>query len=249
MPDFSRSICLSVAAPAFNEGEGIGSVVEHWHEFLSKQIDIKQFEIIVCNDGSTDKTGAILNELASLYSEIRPLHFTHNQGAAAALTAAIARTQFEWVLLIDSDDQFPIENWPKLIASQRESQALAILGVRNKQDHFFARFGSFASGFICNVVHGSKIRDFNSACKLVSGPLLRSLVLEAKGMNYSTEVTSRLLEAQAEIVEVDIDHRLRQLGQSNLKLIGDSLNRMLFVGYISLRQLLLKLHILGVVKK
>ncbi|OGV49382.1 MAG: hypothetical protein A3F46_00105 [Legionellales bacterium RIFCSPHIGHO2_12_FULL_42_9] len=249
MPDCPKSICLSVAAPAFNEDKGIDQVVSRWHEFLTGQAEIAQFEIIVCNDGSTDITGDILNELASRYPEVRPIHFSHNQGAAAALNAAIAKTQFEWVLLIDSDDQFPIENYSKLLAGQRASQALVISGIRNKKDNFFARFGSVASGFICNLVHGSQIKDFNSAFKLVEGPLLRSLVLEARGMNYSTEITSRLLETGALIVEVDIEHRLRTFGKSNLKLMRDSFYRFLFVGYISLRQLLLKLHIVGIVKK
>src|SRR3990167_4327657 len=244
MLDLPQSICLSIAAPAFNEGEGIGRVVSHWHEFLTSQADIAQFEIIVCNDGSTDNTSASLNELAGLYPEIKPIHFSHNQGAGAALNSAIAKTQFEWVLLMDSDDQFPIENCSKLLAGQRASQAAAILGIRNKKDHFFARFGSVASGFICNWVHGSKIKDFNSACKLVAGPLLRSLVLEAKGMNYSTEITSRLLEIRANMVEVDIEHRVRKLGKSNLKLMKNGTQRILFVGYIALRQLLLKFQIL-----
>ena len=244
MPDLSRSIRLSVAAPAFNESAGIGPLLAHWHAFLTQHADIAQFEIIIGNDGSLDNTGDILDALANVYPEIRLIHFSSNQGAAAALRAAIAKTQFEWVLLIDTDAQFPIENLPKLLACQQASGAAAISGVRNKQDNFFARFGSRASGFICNLVHGSQMKDFNSACKLVEGPLLRSLVLEAKGMNYSTEITSRLLETRVSLVEVDIDHRPRDTGKSNLKFIRDGLHRFLFVAYLSLRQLLLKLQIL-----
>ena len=177
MSNIPHLICLSVAAPAFNESEGIAVVIEHWHTFLTKQPDIKQFEIIVCNDGSTDNTGEVLNELARQYPEIRPLHFHQNQGAAAALSATITHTQFEWVLLMDSDDQFPIENWSTLMACQRSSQATAVLGIRHKADHILARLGSWLSGFMCNLAHGTKIKDFNSACKLISGSLLRSFVL------------------------------------------------------------------------
>jgi dolichol-phosphate mannosyltransferase len=81
-PDaFSAPIRLSLAAPAFNESEGIRLVVETWHQYLAAQKHIECFEIVVCNDGSRDTTGAILNQLASEYPEIRPIHFAQNQGA------------------------------------------------------------------------------------------------------------------------------------------------------------------------
>src|SRR6202000_79751 len=106
------------------------------------------------------------------------------------------------------------------------------------------RFGTRASGALCNWAHGSRVKDFNSAFKLVSGPVLRGLGLEAKGMNYSTEVTSRLLECGIVPVEVAIEHRPRTTGVSSMKLMGGALHRFLFVAYIALRQLILSLGIL-----
>ncbi len=237
-------IRLSIATPAYNEAAGIAALIHHWHAFLSQQSELKEFEIIICNDGSSDDTGSILDELATKYPNVKPMHFKTNQGAAAALTAAIAGTHFEWVLLTDADDQFPIENLPTMIKNLRFTGAMCVLGVRQKKDHWFARFGTHSSGFICNVVHGSRLKDFNSAFKLVSGTMLRNMKLEAKGMNYSTEITSRLLEKGIPIVEVAIVHQTRQVGQSHLRWFRDSLHRFLFVCYLSLRQLLLKLHIL-----
>lgn len=240
----SGPIRLSIAAPAYNESDGIRAVVQHWHKFLKQSSDIAQFEIVICNDGSKDQTRYFLDELAKQFPEVRPVHFPSNQGAAAALCAAIRATQLDWVLLLDSDDQFPIENLSVMLAQLRVAQSSAILGTRDKNDNFFARMGSKLSGIICNLVHGSNIKDFNSACKLVSGPILRSLVLEAKGMNYSTEITSRLLECGVPIIEVDIDHRRRVTGKSSMKLIKGSVHRCLFVFYIALRQLLLRTNIL-----
>jgi hypothetical protein len=89
------------------------------------------------------------------------------------------------------------------------------------------------------------MRDFNSAFKLVWGPTLRGLGLEAKGMNYSTEVTSRLLECGIVPVEVAVAHRPRASGASHMRLFRGALHRLLFVGYIALRQLLLRLGILS----
>jgi glycosyltransferase involved in cell wall biosynthesis len=242
--NLSAPIHLSVAAPAYNEAAGIEAVVRDWHDFLAAQKGLTEFEIVICDDGSTDATGDILDRLTLSCPGLRPLHFEKNQGAAAALNAAIAATKGDWVLLLDSDGQFPIQALPDMLAAL-SSGGRAAIGLRQKKDGAFAQFGSWASGLACNLVHGSHMRDFNSAFKLVWGPTLRGLGLEAKGMNYSTEVTSRLLECGIIPVEVKIAHRPRTAGQSHMKLLRGALHRFLFVCYIALRQLLLGLGIIS----
>jgi dolichol-phosphate mannosyltransferase len=242
--DFTAPIRISLAAPAFNEEEGIRPVVESWRRYLAARRDIETFEIVICNDGSRDATGAILEALASEHREVRPIQFPRNQGAAAALAAAIAATSLNWVLLIDSDGQFPIENLENMLNTMQRRQVPAVIGIRQKKAHFFARFGTSASGLVCNLVHGSSIRDFNSAFKLVWGPFLRMLTFEAKGLNYSTEVTSRLLECRVPIAEVEIEHRPRTSGTSSMRMLRGATHRLLFVAYIGMRQLLLKVGVL-----
>jgi len=247
LPDaaaFQPPYRLSIAAPAYNEAEGIGLVVESWRQYLAASAEVEKFEIVICDDGSRDATGAILNEFSCLHSEVRPIHFPRNQGAAAALTAAIAATTLEWVLLTDSDGQFPIENLEPMWAAIRQQDAPAVIGIRRKQDNAFARFGTSASGIVCNWFHRSSIRDFNCAFKLVWGPLLRSLNLEAKGMNYSAEVTSRLLERGVPIAEIEIEHQPRTSGASSMRLLRGAAHRALFVSYIGMRQLLFRIGVL-----
>jgi len=240
----SLPIRLSVAAPAYNEAAGLEAVIAEWHSFLAAQTSVAEFEIVICNDGSKDATGDILDRLTLFYPQLRPLHFAKNQGAAAALNTAIAATKGDWILLMDSDGQFAVENLPDMLAALGRSSGQAAIGIRKKKDAAFAQFGSWASGLVCNLVHGSRLKDFNSAFKLVWGPALRGLGLEAKGMNYSTEVTSRLLERGIVPVEVEIAHRPRTTGTSSMKLVRGAAHRFLFVLYIALRQLLLRLNIL-----
>ncbi len=247
LPDaaaYQGPVRLAIAAPAFNEAGALREVVREWIDYLRQLDSIGEFEIVVCNDGSRDATGAILDELAREYPQVRPIHFPQNQGAAAALTAAIAATRLDWVLLIDADGQFPIANLELMLAEVRRRRVPAAIGVREKKDRLLARFGTASSALICNLLHHSSIRDFNSAFKLVWGPLLRALDFEAKGMNYSTEVTSRLLESGVPIAEVAIDHRPRSVGVSNMKLLRGARDRLLFVTYIALRQMLLESGVL-----
>jgi len=236
---------VSIAAPAYNEGAIIEGIVETWVAHLKSLPWVERFEIVICNDGSRDDTGNRLARLSSLYPEVRPVHFPVNQGAAAALARAIEATSFDWVFLIDSDGQFPIENLTPMMEAIKRREAQAAIGVRHsKQDSMFARLGSQASAALCNLFHGTKYRDFNCALKLVDGALLRTIPLEAKGLNYSTEISSKLIERQVPPIEVDIEHRPRAGGKSSLRLLKGARDRFLFVMYIGFRQLLFHWEIL-----
>lgn len=240
---------LSIAAPAYNEGEGIVPVVEHWLDFLSKRDDLQRSEIVICNDGSRDDTAEKLKAIAKGHPELVVISHRVNQGAGAALATAISSTTADWVLLIDSDGQFAVENFDPLLAAVQRSGAPAAIGVRVKKlDGMFARFGSWSSGFLCNWFHGTRYRDFNSACKLVKGDLLRSLRLDCKGLNYSTDVTSKLIERGVQIAEVEISHLPRAAGSSSLRKFRGARDRFLFVLYIGFRQFLLRMRILQVSK-
>lgn len=236
---------LSLACPAYNEADGIANIVEDWLRYLRNCEGLEDIEIVVCNDGSKDDTGAILDRLARDNKEVRPVHHAVNQGAGAALTTAINGTTKAWVLLIDADGQFPIENVTRLAEALVREQADAAVGVRlGKQDTLFARFGSWSSAALANLTHGSKLRDFNCALKLVSGPLLRAIHLEAAGLNYSTELTSRLVEWRAKLVEVEILHQKRTHGKSSMRALRGAYHRFMFVLYLGLRQWLLRLKVL-----
>ncbi len=235
---------LSVAAPAYNESAGIGPIVQHWVDYLRNAPQIPDFEIVICNDGSRDNTGAILDHLAASNPEVRPVHHTKNTGAAAALATAIRNTQGDWILLIDSDGQFPIENLPRMLEAVKP-EVQAVIGVRaRKQDSAFTRFGSWISAALCNWFHRTHCRDFNSAFKLVQGDLLRSLCLEAKGLNYSGEITSKLLERGVRLAETEVVHQKRQRGVSSAKAFRGAVHRLLFVLYIGFRQFLFRAEVL-----
>jgi len=247
-PSKRAALCvrsLSIAAPAYNEGAGIVPVVQHWLEYLQGRADLKSFEIVICNDGSRDDTAKKLQAIASADDRVVVIEHGVNQGAGAALATAIAGTASDWVLLIDSDGQFAVENFAALLEAVRANGAPAAIGVRTKKlDSAFARFGSWSSGLLCNYFHRTHYRDFNSACKLVKGDLLRSLRLECKGLNYSTDVTSKLIERGVKIAEAEIAHLPRVAGASSLRKFRGARDRFLFVMYLGFRQFLIHMGIL-----
>ena len=89
---------LSILLPCHNEGDNLRETV-HW---LAKQ-NYPYYEIIAINDGSKDNTGALLDELATQYPQLRVVHFVDNQGKAMALRMGALLSPHEYLVCIDGD--------------------------------------------------------------------------------------------------------------------------------------------------
>ena len=97
-PPLSEYPGVSILVPCFNES----SIAEETISFLIKQ-NYPTFEIIAINDGSTDNTAEILDELAERYDNVRIIQFKKNQGKAMALRAGALLSQYEFLICIDGD--------------------------------------------------------------------------------------------------------------------------------------------------
>lgn len=236
---------VSLAAPAYNEADSIELIIEEWVAYLQSFPGLDSFEIIVTNDGSLDETSVILEKLAKRHKELQIVNFQENRGAAVALASAIAATTKSWVFLIDSDGQFPIENLRPMACALEQTGADVAHGVRaRKENSPFTRLGSKLSGWITNRIYGSSYRDFNCANKLIRGPLARALPLEARGLNYSTDIMANLVARKVSIVEVPIAHHERRGGKSSVRAVRDATHRLIFVIYLAIRQSLIHYRIL-----
>jgi len=89
---------VSVIVPCFNEEANIDEVVE-----MLSELNYSCYEIICINDGSKDKTGAMLDELAKTYPKLRVIHQAKNQGKAVALNTAVLMAKGEFLLCMDGD--------------------------------------------------------------------------------------------------------------------------------------------------
>ncbi len=98
-PELEHYPLFSIIIPANNEEDHIEGVIGH----LSK-VNYPKYEVIVVNDGSTDKTEKILNDLVKKYPQwLRVVHLTPNMGKATALNTGTLLSQGEFVLAIDAD--------------------------------------------------------------------------------------------------------------------------------------------------
>ncbi len=243
----SEQITLSVVTPAYNEADGIEVTVRGWLEFLDQARWVERYEIVVGDDGSTDDTAAIVTSLTRAGNPVQIVQLGRNRGAGVALHAAIQATTLDWVLLMDSDGQFAIEDSERLFDAICISDADMAVGRRPaKRDRMILRLGSSASARLGAAAIGRGDLDINSAMKLSRGELIRSLPLEARHLNYSSDVLMKALESGASVVGADVGHSSRDFGESSALPLRDGLARMLFTAYSLIRAFAIRCGVLEV---
>ena len=108
---------ISVVAPVFNEIE----TLPEFHRRVTAALEGRRYELVLVNDGSSDGTGRLLQELAAQDPAVRPVHLSRNFGHQAAVTAGLEAAQGAAAVTIDADLQDPPEVIPRLSSSGRRA--------------------------------------------------------------------------------------------------------------------------------
>jgi glycosyltransferase involved in cell wall biosynthesis len=180
-------------------------------------------EIIAVNDGSTDATLMILNQLAKDTYQLRIISHSKNQGYGSALRSGIKRANYEWILLMDSDGQFHFDSLES-VWSQRGNYGV-LLGYRQKREDspyrlLMGRIGNSVS----NIFLGRSVRDINCGFKLFRKELLQPLSLFCSGGIINFEILYTLFKKNKslDLYQFSVHHYARELGKStggNFKVI------------------------------
>ena len=236
---------ISVVAPAYNEALLIKPLIEKWISIITEYDPFIQYEIVICNDASTDNTLEILDQISTNNQNIVVVNNVINRGAGTSLYRAIQKSSGKYVLLIDSDDQFDLFDLLPQLSEIENNSYDAIVGARSKKDTFLRKIGSKISSNMLRMFISKEHFDFNCALKLLHGDVARSLQLRGRGLNYSAEVLVRLIMKNYRIKSVPVTHSPRIHGQSSAKLIRDGKARILFMMLIIFEFKLIKMGIIN----
>lgn len=234
---------LSIVAPVYNEAEGIEQVVQYWVKVL--QENAARAEIVLANDGSTDRTLEILENLSQKLPLLKVVSYTPNRGYGYALKTAIRASKGQWVITLDSDGQFDLADFPSLLKLQNEKQLDFVTGYRmKKKDNLFRVIADRSLNLIVRTMFSVSLRDTNCAMKLIRGDLARTLNIEARGYPTPTEITIKLITLGAKTAETGVRHLERLQGQSKLKFFRTSISFFRFLFYLRKKVRLYKAGIL-----
>lgn len=200
---------VSVVIPVFNERNTLEQIVR-----AVREAPIKDIEIVVVDDASTDGTTEILKEkIAPIANRI--VYQERNQGKGAALHAGFAAATGDVILVQDADLEYNPSDYPVLLEPIFSGQADAVFGSRFMSGHphrvlyFWHMVGNRFLTLLSNMFTNLNLTDLETCYKAFRAPLLKSLDLREKRFGFEPEVTARLAKAKCRIYEVGISYNGR----------------------------------------
>lgn len=207
----ASSHSLSVVLPAYNEEQVIASTIADVLDVLSTwRMDV---EVLVVNDGSTDRTGAIVAALADAHPRVRLITHPINQGYGAALVSGFAAATKELTFFMDADGQFDIRDLQQFFTFIDEYNA--VIGYRlDRQDSWMRKLNAWGWKRLIGWVLGVHVRDIDCAFKLLHTEFLHQYPLETRGAMINAELLYRLTQAGYSYREIGVHHHPRQGGRA-----------------------------------
>ena len=202
---------LSVFFPAYNEEDNIGSTVSRAVDVI-KSLNLDDYEIIVVDDGSADKTAAIVQSLIAKNPKIRLIRHPTNRGYGAALKTGFSSAKFDWIAFTDSDGQFDFREINKFLAHVPAYQVIA--GYRKKRsDSKFRRMMAFLLRIWDTVLFGLNLKDVDCGFKLIKKSVIAKIFpLVTESAITETEMMAKIHRAGFPIRQVGVAHHSRTEG-------------------------------------
>jgi len=206
---------ISIIIPAYNEEKSIKDTVQR--VFFVCKNSFKEYEVIVVNDGSTDKTATVLESFKT--SHLIILNRGFNRGYGASLKEGIEYAKGEIIAITDADGTYPIEKIPQLIndVEQGFSMSVAARKGRYKNTSLIKSVPKFLLDKVANVVAGQKISDINSGLRAFrKKDVIPFFNIISDKFSFTTTITLSYLSNGLSVSYIPIEYRKRE-GKSKVK--------------------------------
>jgi glycosyltransferase involved in cell wall biosynthesis len=204
---------LSFFFPALNEEHHVAAIVEEALAVLPRFTD--DLEVTVVDDGSTDRTGAIADELSQKDPRVRVIHHGARRGYGGAVRSGLLAATRPWVFYTDGDRQFALEDFARLVAAS--DGADAVVGYREKRaDPPRRLFVAWVYNHLIGLLFGGGWRDVDCAFKLFRRDVFTRVPLErvrSNGAFFSPELLVTLGRAGMRVRQVGVRHFARTAGE------------------------------------
>ena len=211
-PSQKRISSLSAVFPAYNDAGTIPSMV------LTALIAMRQvtddYEIIVTNDGSSDHTAVVLNEMAKICPKLRVIHHPQNMGYGATLRTGFSAATKEWIFYTDGDAQYNPLELVNLVNGLQDGVDI-VNGYKISRNDPISRkiIGRFYHHLV-KLAFGFKLKDVDCDFRLIRRSIFDEIELESKTGSICLEMVKKFQDAGYTFAEVPVSHFHRQYGKS-----------------------------------
>lgn len=206
----NKGVSISIVVPVWDEK---ASLLELTERLLPVLLSHGGGEIIFIDDGSTDGSGCLLEEIQGQHSDIvKVIHLRKNCGKAVALQAGFNEAKGDYIVMMDADLQDQPEEIPKLLAALSNSGLDAVTGWKeDRHDPFVKTFPSKIFNMIVRFLSKLSIHDFNCGLKAFRKECLSSIVLYGQMHRF---VLVLVASYGFKVGEVPVVHAARKHGIS-----------------------------------
>lgn len=202
---------ISVVTPIYNESEGLYVLYDRLRYVLDQYS--APWEIIMVNDGSHDDSATILNEIATVDSRVKVVHFRRNYGQTAAMMAGFDYATGTIIIAMDADLQNDPDDIPILVTKLDEGYDVCSGWRKDRQDDEFRRnLPSRLANRLISWVSGVHLRDYGCSLKAYKQDVIKDVKLYGEMHRFIPIYASW---HGAKVTEIPVRHHARKYGKSN----------------------------------
>ncbi len=201
---------ISAVLPAHNEEGNIAATVAACVSYLGR--NSSDYEVIVVNDGSRDRTREIVAEISSANPKVVLVNHEINRGYGSALRSGFEKASKEYIFFMDSDGQFDINDLDRLLP--RAGAGNVVIGYReDRADSVIRSLNAWLYGMYIYIVFGLRVKDMDCAFKILPTDAYRSVrPIKSEGALFSAEFLIKLKRKGYTFIQVPVRHFPRVFG-------------------------------------
>lgn len=204
-----RLSSVSFFCPAYFDEENLPDLIPKVHQFLSEISN--QFEIIIVDDASPDKTGLVADNLVKQYPEVWVIHHQKNQGYGGALKTGFNNARFDYVMYTDGDNQYDVNEFRSQLPFLEEFDILSGYAIK-KAVTIPRRFQSFLYNSLVRLLFLVNWKDVNCSMKIYRRQVLDTITIKSNSAFIDTEMLIRAQRAGFKIHQFPVTHYQRRKG-------------------------------------
>jgi len=197
---------ITVVIPIYNEVDSLKELHSELTSVLSRN---DHYELLFIDDGSSDGSIDILNELSTLDPHTKVVEFYRNYGKAAALAEGFKLAEGEYIVTMDADLQDDPAEIPNLVEKLEEGYDLISGWKKTRHDPWTKRWPSKFFNFITRLMTGVKIHDFNCGLKIYKKSVVKTVEIYGGRHRYIPALAG---QKNFKVSELIVNHRARKFG-------------------------------------